>query len=70
MSRGEYSKRLRVCLLCGGRSSEHEVSLSSARCVLEAIDKSRYEIFPVRIERDGRWVLIEAGPDAPAGRIR
>jgi D-alanine-D-alanine ligase len=52
--------RLRVALLAGGRSSEHEISLASARSVLEALDPERYEIVTVHIGRDGRWEL-EAG---------
>ncbi|BDG61420.1 D-alanine--D-alanine ligase [Caldinitratiruptor microaerophilus] len=43
-------------LIFGGRSGEHEVSLMSARNVLEAIDKSRYEVIPVGITREGRWI--------------
>jgi D-alanine-D-alanine ligase len=49
--------RLRVALLAGGRSSEHEISLASARSVLEALDPERYEIVNVHIGRDGRWEL-------------
>lgn len=67
MSRGDRDRRLCLCLLCGGQSSEHEVSLSSASCVLEAIDKEKYEVIPVRIEEDGSWVLVPDKPDGPAG---
>lgn len=49
--------RLRVGVLFGGRSGEHEVSLASAASVLGAIDRSRYEVVPMGIARDGRWVL-------------
>ena len=49
--------RLRVALLAGGRSSEHEISLASARSVLEALDPEQYEIVNVHIGRDGRWEL-------------
>jgi D-alanine-D-alanine ligase len=49
--------RLRVALLAGGRSSEHEISLASARSVLEGLDPERYEIVNVHIGRDGRWEL-------------
>ena len=41
----------------GGRSSEHDVSLASARSVLEALDPARYETVTVEIARDGRWEL-------------
>jgi D-alanine-D-alanine ligase len=50
-------KRLRVALLAGGRSSEHEISLASARSVLSALDPGRYEVVGVEIGRDGRWQL-------------
>jgi D-alanine-D-alanine ligase len=57
----------------GGRSSEHEVSLASARAVVEALDRDRYEVIPVLISRDGGWsvegapVAVVPGPDgAPA----
>jgi D-alanine-D-alanine ligase len=50
-------KRLRVALLAGGRSSEHEISLASARSVLAALDPERYEVVGVEIGRDGRWQL-------------
>jgi len=59
------SRRLRVALVAGGRSSEHEISLASGRSVLEALDPVRYEVVSVAIGRDGRWALA-AGADAPA----
>jgi D-alanine-D-alanine ligase len=49
--------RVRVAVLMGGRSSEHQISLASARSVLEALDPNRYEAVTVAIERDGRWEL-------------
>jgi len=49
--------RLRVAVLAGGRSSEHDVSLASARSVLESLDPSRYEVVTVAIGRDGHWEL-------------
>ena len=51
------SKRVRVAVLLGGRSSEHEVSLASARSVLDALDPERYDAVTVEIGRDGRWEL-------------
>src|SRR6201993_328463 len=51
------TKRLRVGVLFGGRSSEHEVSLRSALTVMSAMDPARYEIVPIGIARDGRWRL-------------
>ena len=50
------SRRLRVALVFGGASVEHEVSLTSARSVLAAIDPKRYEVVPVAITREGRWL--------------
>jgi D-alanine-D-alanine ligase len=51
------SRRIRVAVLAGGRSSEHDISLASARSVLEALDPERYEAVTVAIGRDGRWEL-------------
>jgi D-alanine-D-alanine ligase len=51
------SDRVRVAVLLGGRSSEHEVSLASARSVIDALDPERYEAVTVEIGRDGRWEL-------------
>lgn len=56
-------KRLRVGVIYGGRSSEHEVSLASAASVLAHLDPGRYEPIPIRIEKDGRW-SIDAAPPA------
>ena len=52
--------RVRVAVLMGGRSSEHEISLASARSVIEALDPARYEAVTVEIGRDGRWALGSA----------
>jgi D-alanine-D-alanine ligase len=49
--------KLRVAVVMGGRSSEHEISLASAHSVLEALDPARYETVTVEIGRDGRWEL-------------
>ena len=49
-------KKLRVGVLFGGRSGEHEVSLLSAASVLNAIDKSKYDVVPIGITKEGRWV--------------
>jgi D-alanine-D-alanine ligase len=53
--------RRRVAILMGGRSSEHEISLASARSVLEALSPERYESVTVAIGRDGRWELGPGG---------
>jgi len=52
----------RVVVLFGGRSAEHEVSVLSARSVLEALDLERYEAIPVGVTKRGRWVLLPGGP--------
>ena len=51
------NRRLRVAVLAGGRSSEHDISLASARSVLAALDPERYDAVTVAIGRDGRWEL-------------
>ncbi|HTZ07246.1 MAG TPA: D-alanine--D-alanine ligase family protein [Gaiellaceae bacterium] len=51
------SRRIRVALLAGGRSSEHDISVASARSVAEALDPERYDVVGVAIGRDGRWEL-------------
>ncbi|MFF4416297.1 D-alanine--D-alanine ligase family protein [Streptosporangium sp. NPDC001559] len=53
--------RPRVAIVFGGRNSEHGVSLLGAGSVLEAIDRSKYEVLPVGIAQDGRWVLASGG---------
>jgi len=50
-------KRLRVGIIYGGRSGEHEVSLASAAAVFQNLDPTRYEAVAIRIEKDGRWAL-------------
>src|SRR5712691_4806594 len=50
-------RRLRVALLFGGRSAEHEVSLLSAGNVFRALDPARYEVVPIAVTRGGSWVL-------------
>ena len=57
-------KRLRVGVLYGGRSGEHEVSLASAAAVYANLDPQRYERIALRIEKDGRWVLADRPPSA------
>ena len=49
-------KRLRVGVLFGGRSGEHEVSLISAASVIQALDPEKYEAIPIGITKDGRWL--------------
>jgi D-alanine-D-alanine ligase len=49
-------KKLRVGILFGGRSGEHEISLRSASSVLAAIDRKKYDVLPIGIDKQGRWV--------------
>ena len=49
-------KRLRVAILFGGRSGEHEVSLNSAASVIAALDPARYDIVPIGITKSGQWL--------------
>jgi D-alanine-D-alanine ligase len=51
------TERIRLAVLAGGRSSEHDISLASARSVLEALDPERYDVRQLAIGRDGRWEL-------------
>lgn len=53
------AKKLRVAILFGGRSGEHDVSLMSARSVLNALDPQRYEVFQIGITLDGNWLTGE-----------
>ncbi len=55
-------RKVRVAVVFGGRSTEHAVSCASAGLVLGAIDRDRYEVVPVGIARDGRWVLTSGDP--------
>src|ERR1700735_2871650 len=50
-------ERLRVALLFGGRSAEHDVSIMSAGNVFRALDPARYDTFPIGITRSGAWLL-------------
>ncbi|MGB6719763.1 MAG: D-alanine--D-alanine ligase A, partial [Terracidiphilus sp.] len=65
------AKKLRVGILFGGRSGEHEVSLLSAASVLNAIDRDKFDVIPIGITKEGRWLaagdardLLEAGTGA------
>ncbi|HCJ10069.1 MAG TPA: D-alanine--D-alanine ligase A, partial [Clostridiales bacterium] len=71
-------RKLRVGVIFGGRSGEHEVSLMSARSILQNLNPDRYEIIPIGITKEGRWVItddpfraLEEGLDAsgPSSRL-
>jgi len=55
-------RKIRVAIVFGGRSAEHAVSCASAGLVLGAIDRDLYEVVPIGIARDGRWVLTSGDP--------
>jgi D-alanine-D-alanine ligase len=57
-------KKLRVGVIYGGRSGEHEVSVASAASILKHLDRTRYEPLPIRIEKDGRWTIADRLPTA------
>ncbi|NOT45401.1 MAG: D-alanine--D-alanine ligase [Acidobacteria bacterium] len=61
-------KKLRIGVIFGGRSGEHEVSMASAASILDHLDRDRYEPVPIRIAKDGRWHLTTVTPGtlAPA----
>jgi D-alanine-D-alanine ligase len=56
------ARKIRVAVVFGGRSAEHAVSCASAGLVLGAIDRDRYDVVPIGIARDGRWVLTSGDP--------
>jgi D-alanine-D-alanine ligase len=71
------AKKLRVGVLFGGRSGEHEVSLLSAASILKAIDRKKFDVVPIGITKEGRWLaaadaagLLEGDQSAVARRLR
>ena len=71
------AKKLRVGILFGGRSGEHEVSLLSAASILKAIDRTRFDVVPIGITKEGHWLtaadahdLLEGNGSAVARRLR
>src|ERR1700747_2337784 len=62
-------EKLRVGVLFGGRSGEHEVSLLSAASVLNAIDREKYEVVPIGITKDGRWLTAEHAENLLTGKL-
>jgi len=64
------AKKLRVGILFGGRSGEHEVSLQSAASILKAIDRRKFEVLPIGITKTGQWLIADAAQrllEGPAG---
>ena len=50
------TKRLKVGVIFGGKSAEHEVSINSAQNVMRALDTNKYEVVPLGISKEGRWL--------------
>jgi D-alanine-D-alanine ligase len=66
---GVSGPRCRVAVIMGGRSSEHEISLASARSVIDALDPARFEVVEIEIAHDGTWALPRAAEtELPAPR--
>ena len=61
--------RLRVAVLAGGRSSEHEISVASARSVVDALDPDRFETVVVEIDKRGRWELASGRAELPVASV-
>jgi D-alanine-D-alanine ligase len=57
------AKKLRIGVIFGGRSGEHEVSVRSARSVIDALDKSKYEVVPIAITKEGNWLAPAAAAE-------
>ncbi|MFZ9248795.1 MAG: D-alanine--D-alanine ligase A, partial [Candidatus Nanopelagicales bacterium] len=51
--------KLRVGVLFGGRSSEHEISCISANSIINVIDRNKYEVVPIGLTKDNQWVIFE-----------
>jgi D-alanine-D-alanine ligase len=63
------AKKLRVGILFGGRSGEHEVSLLSAASILKAIDRRKFEVLPIGIDKSGRWLTGDAAQALLTGTL-
>ena len=58
--------KIKVALLCGGRSPEHDVSLVSAVGVINNIPRDKYDVLPVKITKSGSWILLDGAKDCNA----
>src|SRR5437762_2702530 len=56
-------KKIRVGVIRGGRSGEHEVSLRSAESILKAIDRNKYDVVPITISHEGKWEPFAISPE-------
>jgi D-alanine-D-alanine ligase len=70
MTKKPARKKLRVGILFGGRSGEHEVSLLSAASILNAIDRTKYEVIPIAITKQGRWIASGEATRLLAGNTK
>src|SRR6202453_4083355 len=70
MKKKPAKKKLRVGILFGGRSGEHEVSLLSANSILKAIDQSKYEVIPIGISKQGQWLTSTEAQRLLAGNTK
>src|SRR5260370_4421273 len=57
------AKKLRIGVIFGGRSGEHEVSIRSARAVIDAMDAAKYEVVPIAITKEGNWLAPAAAAE-------
>jgi D-alanine-D-alanine ligase len=64
------AKKLRVGIIFGGRSGEHEVSVRSARSVIETIDRKKYEVIPIAITKEGKWLAPMQSADLLPESVR
>ena len=60
-------KQIHVAVLFGGRSAEHEVSLRSAQNVIDALDRKKYKVTLIGIDKRGKWLLADRRPQIPTG---
>ena len=70
MTKKPTSKKLRVGILFGGRSGEHEVSLLSANSILNAIDRNKYDVVPIGITKQGKWLASNEAQQLLAGETK
>ncbi|WP_263165324.1 D-alanine--D-alanine ligase family protein [Streptomyces sp. SCSIO ZS0520] len=62
-SQSHETRKPRIAVVFGGRSSEHGISVVTAGAILRAIDRTKYDVLPIGITRDGRWALTADEPD-------
>ncbi len=65
----EPERRIRLAVVFGGRSAEHEISVVSAHSVLAALDRERYDVTTIGIDKQGRWHLLPVLPSAAPGEL-